>query len=125
MVCIMYIEFALYGNNLPYLVEKLQKLDPTRRWKVEVKQWKAKRSHEQNARYWKLLTELGKHLGYTQEELHDICRFKFLRNAIEIEGERLPLLKTTTKLNTKDMAEYQDAIERWASTLGFIFDESL
>ena len=55
--------------------------------------------------------------------MHDLCRFKFLRNAITIEGERLPLLRTTTKLTTAEMAEYQDAIERWAAGMGFIFEE--
>lgn len=69
------------------------------------------------------MTGFGKHLGYTPDEMHDICRFKFLRNAIQIEGERLPLLKTTTKLTTAEMADYQDMIERWAAGLGFIFDE--
>jgi hypothetical protein len=55
--------------------------------------------------------------------MHDIVRFKFMRNAIEIEGEKLPLLKSTTKLTTADMAELQDKIERWGHNLGYFFEE--
>lgn len=119
----MRIEFCLFQNNLPNLVSKLQSLDPTRRWKVEVKEWKTKRSHEQNSRYWKLITDLGKHLGYEAEAMHDIARFKFLRNAVEIEGERLPLLRSTTKLTVSEFTDYMDAIERWGHELGFYFEE--
>ena len=116
------INFILHSNNLPALVKQLEKLDPTQKFDVKVRPWKSKRSTEQNSRYWKLLTEFGAHLGYTQDEMHDICRFKFLRNAIEIEGERLPLLQSTTKLTTAEMADYQDAIERWGHGLGYYFE---
>ncbi len=118
----MQIDYCLYQNNLPALVSKLQLLDPTIRWQVIVREWKSKRSNDQNSRYWKLLTEFGKYLGYTQDEMHDICRFKFLRNAIDIEGERLPLLKTTTKLTVAEFTDYMESIERWGHEMGFYFE---
>lgn len=118
------LEFDLTAHNRAVLNANLDALDPTVIWHIEIRPKKSKRSIEQNSRYWKLITDLGKHLGYTPDEMHDICRFKFLRNAIQIEGERLPLLKTTTKLTTAEMADYQDMIERWAAQLGFVFDES-
>lgn len=118
------IEFDYNGRNRDALNQRLDALDCTATvWHVSVRPKKSKRSNEQNSRYWKLATDFGKHLGYTPDEMHDICRFKFLRNAIQIEGERLPLLKTTTKLTTAEMADYQDMIERWAAGLGFVFDE--
>lgn len=117
-------DFVISQENKQYAIEKIQRLDCTAtKWVMNIREQKSKRSNEQNSRYWKLLTEFGKHLGYTQDEMHDICRFKLLRNAVEIEGERLPLLKTTTKLTTKDMAEYQEAIELWAGKLGYYFVE--
>ena len=117
-------EFVISEDNKPFAKAKIDQLDCTvTRWVMTIRERKSKRSIEQNSRYWKLLTEFGKHLGYTPDEVHDIARFKFLCNAIEIEGERLPLLKTTTKLSTGDMAEYQTAIEQWAASLGFYFYE--
>lgn len=119
------LEFDLNAGNRSALNAKLDALDPTVVWHVSARPKKSKRSIEQNSRYWKLVTDFGKHLGYAPDEMHDICRFKFLRNAIQIEGERLPLLKTTTKLTTAEMADYQDMIERWAAGLGFVFDERM
>lgn len=121
----MNIEYDLTASNRPGLNARLDALDCTNTvWHVSVKPKKSKRSGEQNSRYWKLLTDFGKHLGYGSDEMHDICRFKFLRNAIEIDGEKFPLLKTTTKLTTTEMVDYQDAIERWAASMGFVFDEA-
>lgn len=108
---------------MPNLISKLSALDLNQNYIVSVRLRKTNRSTVQNSRYWKLLTELGKHLGYPPDEMHDICRFKFLRNAVEIEGERLPLLKTTTKLTTDEMATYQQQIETWAGSFGFYFTE--
>lgn len=119
----MKIDFTLTQNNLDGLVSQLRQLDPTQRYSVQVRLYKSKRSTEQNRRYWKLVTGLGKHIGHTPDEMHDMARFKFLRNAIEIQGERLPLLNSTTKLTTAEMADYQDSIERWGEQLGFWFEE--
>lgn len=118
----MNIEYCLFQNNHDALFAKLKSLAPTQRFKVEVKPWKSKRSLEANKRYWALVTGFGKHLGYNSDEMHDICRFKFLRNAIEIEGERIALLQTTTKLNVQDFTEYMAAVERWGNSLGYFFE---
>lgn len=115
-------DFTLSPSNESSLIEKIRRLDKTILWTVNIQPKKSKRSLEQNSRYHKLITELGKHLGYEHDEMHDIVRFKFLRNRIEIEGEALPLLKSTTKLTTGEMVELQDAIERWGVSLGFLMD---
>jgi hypothetical protein len=117
------IKFILYGNNKPNLIKQIEALSPTERFSVEIKPYKSKRSSEQNSRYWALVTGLGKHIGYTPDETHDILRFKFLRNAIEINGERLPLLRTTTKLNTAEFTDYMDAVERFGHSIGYYFEE--
>jgi hypothetical protein len=117
-------DFHLTAQNKPNCHAKIDALDPHIDWVISFRQKKSKRSGEQNSRYWKLLTEFGKHLGYSADEMHDLCRFKFLRSRIEIEGEPLPLLTSSTKLTTAEMAEYQENIERWGAGMGFIFDES-
>jgi len=86
--------------------------------------FKSTRSTEQNSRYWKLLTELGQHIGHTPDETHTLMGFKFLRELKTINGEAVEVIKSTTKLNTQQMADYQNAIERWASEIGFYFTDS-
>jgi hypothetical protein len=49
--------------------------------------------------------------------------YKFLRYQTEIAGMPVELIKSTTKLTTSDMTEYQNAIEIWAQTnLGWMWD---
>lgn len=115
--------FTLSQSNEAALIEKIKRLDKTNTlYTANIVPKKTKRTPEQNSRYHKLITELGKHLGYEHDEMHDIVRFKFLRNRIEIEGEALPLLRSTTKLTTGEMVELQDAIERWGASLGFVME---
>jgi hypothetical protein len=115
--------FNLTPQNKANLFAKIDRLDPHVEWQVIIRKKKSKRSLDQNRRYWKLLTLFGKQLGYTADEMHDLCRFKFLRSRIEIEGEPLPLMQSSTKLTTAEMADYQDNIERWANQLGIVFNE--
>lgn len=116
------IKYIILGKNYASLFKQIEQLDPTVKHVCEIKPYKSKRSIEQNARYWALITGLGKHIGYTPDETHDILRFKFLRNAIEVNGERLPLLRTTTKLSTAEFTDYMDAVERFGHEIGYFFE---
>ena len=115
--------FTLTNNNLPALIAKLKQLDVTQKWDVTVKPWKSKRSIDQNSRYWKLITELGAHFGYEADEMHQLMGYKFLRYEKIVGARRREFITSTTKLSTKEMADYQDKIDRFAAQHGFIFEE--
>lgn len=117
--------FHLSATNRQSLYAKIGQLDPMRIWLVNVTEAKSKRSIEQNSRLWGLYKALGDHLGHTADEVHMLMGYKFLRELKTINGETVEIIKSTTKLNTKDMAEYQEAIERWAAELGFIWIEEM
>lgn len=111
------------AHNRANLIDKINRLDCTAQlWQVNIRPYKAKRSQPQNARYWAFLTAYGEHLGYTKDEMHELCKFKFLSEHIEINGEPMIKLKSTPKTNTKEFAEYTDACEMWAAQNGFVFD---
>lgn len=118
----MNIEYCLFQNNHEPLFAKLKSQDPTRRFKVTVQPWKSKRSIEQNSRLWALYEALGKHIGDDADSIHELMGFKFLRNLKTVNGESIEVIKSTTKLNTAEMADYQDSIERWAASIGFYFE---
>lgn len=88
-------------------------------WAVNVGPYQEVRSHAQNSRLWALYSSLGAALGYSKEEMHDICRYKFL-GLVErsYKGETFCTLPTTTKLSKSEMAAYQTSIEVWAAELG-------
>lgn len=119
----MNIEYALQpSKNINGLIERLNRLDPTQMWKVTVSKWKSRRSLEQNSRYWKLITELANYTGEDKDRMHDLMGYKFLREVVTVKGEEIWRIKSTTELNTAQMAEYQDSIERWAHEIGFYFE---
>lgn len=117
------MKFTLTKNNLDSLVEKLKQLDFEKLWRVEVHEAKHKRSLEQNNRYWKLLTTIGNHMGYTAEEMDSLMKWQFLKEEVEVNGEKIVKIPSTTTLNTEEMAEYQKQIQWWASQYGFEFKE--
>jgi hypothetical protein len=114
--------FHITSSNKPNLIAKIQALDPHKQFVCNITEKKSKRSNDQNSRYWKLLTDFGRYLGYEAEEMHELARYKFLFDEIEVNGEWMPRLKSTTKLSTQDFTEYMDAIDRWAVSLGFVWE---
>ena len=108
-------------GNYEFLIKRLAQLDPSIRWSIKAVPFKSTRSTEQNSRLWKLYNDLGTYIGHSPDEVHQLMGYKFLRELKTVNGEALEVIKSTTKLNTKDMAEYQEAIERWASEIGFVF----
>jgi len=120
----MITNFSLSKSNLPYLIAKLQALDLSLGYVVSAKIRTTSRSIEQNSRLWKLYNALGLYIGEHQDKVHELMGFKFLRYQDTIGGESVELIKSTTKLSTKDMGIYQDQIEEWGSQIGFYFDDN-
>ena len=70
------------------------------------------RSHDQNSLLWGVIYKgLSDTTGYTPEELHDLCRSRWL---VDDEGE----LMSTASLTKKEFNEYVDKIINWSKSLG-------
>ena len=116
------LKWNLTKDNLANLTTKLRSLDWTKHWRITVVEAKANRSLEQNLRLWELYTSIGNHLGIEKDKIHDLMGFKFLRYQTEIAGMPVELIKSTTKLDTQSMSEYQHQVEIWAQTMGWEWD---
>lgn len=116
------LKWNLTKDNLANLITKLRSLDWTKHWRVTVVEAKANRSLEQNLRLWELYTSIGNHLGIEKDKIHDLMGYKFLRYQTEIAGMPVELVKSTTKLDTQAMSEYQHQVEIWAQTMGWEWD---
>ena len=82
------------------------------RVEVIIRKPKTKRSDVQNNYYWGVVIELlSKELGYDQDEMHEILKYKFLKTK---NGE-MEYVKSTTKLTTGEFEEYLDKIKRWSA----------
>lgn len=110
---------------MPILIDKLKTLDLSKNWRVNISEHKHLRSLSQNDRYWLMLKELGSYLGYTDIELHDLLKYKFLAEQKEIAGQPVVVIKSTSSLNTEEFSEYNRNVERFAHEYGFKFDNDI
>lgn len=75
---------------------------------------KSKRSTLQNNYYWGVVVELlSSELGYDQDELHEILKYKFLKKESALNG--MEYVKSTTKLTTGEFEDYLEKIRRWSA----------
>lgn len=119
------IKFNLTKTNLPFLINKLKELNFNKIWKVTISESKPLRSLSQNDRYWIILKELGEYLGYSDIELHELLKWKYLSAQKEIAGQLVTVIKSTSSLTTEEFMEYNNNIERFASDYGFKFKNDL
>lgn len=114
--------YNITKSNLPALVAKLNDLldtEPAENWQVLIKKRNDSRSVEQNSRLWDLYASIGDYLGYSAEDMHELMGYKFLLIEKHIGRDKITRIRSTTKLSVKEMAEYQEKIEAFASNLGW------
>lgn len=114
--------FNLSPNNLDNFLHKVQRLDLSLGYVANVTVKQTTRNLLQNDAYWFFITSFGEHLGYDKDELHEILRFKFLYELMEIDGKEHRRLLSTTKLSVKAMANYLDQCLRFAGEHGFYWE---
>lgn len=73
---------------------------------------KPKRSLQQNNFYWHYLKLIEDETGNSSEDLHNYFKGKYLSKGItEVYGHKVRKVKSTTKLNKSEFAEYMMNIE--------------
>jgi hypothetical protein len=112
-------------RNIEYFNERINQLDITRRWNIEVKEYKSQRSLQQNRWARKFASEFGKHIGYEPDEAYDLLMYKCnpIFKTDPSTGEQIRLNGHFSKLDTKEAAEVQEAMIRFCGALGFYFNE--
>lgn len=116
------LKWSLTKENLTNLITKLKELDFNKRWRITVVEAKANRSLEQNERLWELYTSIGNHLGIDKQQVHELMSWRLLRSQTEIAGMPCEVIKSTTKLTTAEMTDYQQQVELWANSMGWSWD---
>ena len=115
-------EFMMTASNKPQALAWLDAKDPTKTWVITVKEKKSQRTCSQNRLYWSFLGEWAQQYGGTSEEMHQICKEKFLLvEYIEIMGKRFARTQSTPKTNTKEFSEYFERCMMFAAQNGFVF----
>jgi len=80
------------------------------------------RSIQQNRLWWLYMTLLSEATGYTKDEMHDICKFKFCKRerVIEKTGEVIEYLQDTSRMTRTEFSEVVDKVIQWAAEMDII-----
>lgn len=90
----------------------LPRLKDGKRYKVQIKEDRSTRSSNQNRYMWGCVYKMiSEHTGYELEEVHQLMGKLFLRYTKGLET----FVKSTTRLNTKEMEEYLEKVRRFAA----------
>ena len=73
------------------------------------------RTKEQNKLWWKYMQILSADLGYSKDEMHDICKLKFLKRERFDDGIKIEYLKSTAQLTKKEFKILVDEVIIWAA----------
>ena len=74
------------------------------------------RTNSQNKLWWKYMQIMGNELGYNKNEMHDICKLKFLQRERVEDGRKIKYLKSTTSLTKKEFKTLVDEVIIWAAS---------
>ena len=98
-------------------IDFLRALDLTTCYELTFRLFKAKRSTEQNARYWAIVGIIASDTGHTADEIHEFCKREFLGfTVVSVLDREVEVVKSTANLKTKAFAEYCERVESWAAT---------
>ncbi len=109
-------------ERLPVLEAYLKQFQTGTRLVVTVKKYVPKRSGRQNSYYHGVVVKMiADETGMTPEETHEGLKIKFL--SVQ-HDERLPTVRSTARLTTKEFMEYIDKITVWAAQfLGLVLPD--
>ena len=73
------------------------------------------RTNSQNKLWWKYMQILSTDLGFTKDEMHDLCKLKFLKRERFEDGIKVEYLKSTAQLTKKEFNKLVDEVIIWAA----------
>ena len=73
------------------------------------------RTNSQNKLWWRYMQILSTDLGFTKEEMHDLCKLKFLKRERIEDGIKVEYLKSTAQLTKKEFTKLVDDVIIWAA----------
>jgi hypothetical protein len=109
-------ELFIVGKKRERAIRFIATLPQDGRYSIHIKTYKKNRSLAQNNLYWKWITIMAQHEGTTVDAMHKYMKKTHLGfEVVEIFGERIAILPSTSKLNVVEMRDYMEQIEIFAN----------
>lgn len=87
-------------------------------WSVTWGPERKRRSLNQNALYWKVVSELADNLGYLPEEMHEVIKQRCVPpKVVEVSGRQFEI-RSTAKLDTAAFATLMDQVYAIGAEMG-------
>ena len=102
-------------NFLSYLTSLQYKTTPAK-VTIRVDRVRKNRSLQQNSYYWVCITHIATEIGETAEDLHSTFKSMYLTD----RTKKLPMVRSTTSLNTKEFMDYMEKISIKVSEFGIV-----
>jgi len=100
---------------LQNLLDHIHRLPQDKAWSVEIKQYRKKRTLDQNARFHAMCSELGQTVGYTCEEMkravkHEIGAYEIVTSKVG----KVARYESSADWDRLKMGTAIDLLHRWA-----------
>lgn len=104
---------------------RLRTLPPTRAYKLELKEHRAKHSDEQRGYLWKVVyATIAHECGHTSDEIHAHCKQMFLTIGESEHG--IKRTRSTARMDVAELSQYIERVIAWAEVdLGLIIPPAL
>ena len=122
-------DFKLTISSLGYFIQEVTKVltaNQNKSYRVNIREWKEKRSLDQNSLYWKWMTEISNQAIINKEKFkpeiwHEYFKKYYCpKTIINMPAGEPSVIVSTTKLDTGKMHHYLNKIERWAQDRMFL-----
>lgn len=113
---IIHKQDALRRENCRQYIDEL---DPNRKWRVEIKEYRKQRSNEQNAYIHAVpFALICEHTGYTIDDMKEYLCGEFTGwETYEVMGKKKQRpIQTTSQMDTRVMTNFIDWLQWWASS---------
>tara|TARA_B100001059_G_scaffold63820_2_gene59761 strand:- start:215 stop:616 length:402 start_codon:yes stop_codon:yes gene_type:complete len=83
---------------------------------VTMKEYQPNRSNPLNQYYWGVVIKLlSEYTGFNKDDTHELMKGLYLRTKKEVNGKLYDTVKSTTKINNKQMIIYIEKIKQFAA----------
>lgn len=123
-------DFKLSLSNLGFFIQQVTKLltnNRAKHYRVNICEWRDKRSLSQNALYWKWLTEIDKQAPLMCESTitgaemwHEVFKHYYCKMKTVANKKAALNIKSTKMLDVGEMTFYLNKIENWCIDRGVI-----
>lgn len=107
------------GLSRDSAIQAIRRMEPDGRYAVHIRKHVTTRTAQQNRLYRIWLELLSDETGYTDDDLHEIFKSRFLGTRILSWGNQsYTVANSTVALSTKQFTEYLTQVEETANLLG-------